>query len=58
MPYGEANATKLDETAMIGDLRTEDEKISEALQIALDVMLQAKEDRREARAAQDEEGMA
>ena len=56
MPFGEANTT-LDQTAFMGDMRTEDEKLQEALNIALDVMLQAKEDRKEAKAAQDDEGM-
>jgi hypothetical protein len=40
-----------------GDLRSEDEKLMEALQIALNSMDQAKEERREAKAAQDDEGM-
>ena len=46
----------LDQTTMLGDLKSEDEKLSEALQIALMSMQGAKEDKKQNK-AQDEEGM-
>ena len=45
-----ANETQLDQTVILGDLKGEDEKIAEALMIALNEITQAKEDRREAKA--------
>lgn len=54
MPFGEANMS-LDQTTMIHDIRTEDDKLEEALGLAFGAMDSAKEDRREAKAAQDDE---
>jgi hypothetical protein len=47
----------MDQTTVIGDLKGEDEKQAEAIEIAMAELLAAKEDRKEAQAAQDEEGM-
>jgi hypothetical protein len=45
----------LDTTAIIGSLKSEDEKLTEALKIALEEVNQAKEDKREAKAAEDQD---
>lgn len=50
------NLGLMDQTTMMGDVRPEDEKLAEALQIALEEINQAKEEKREAM-AQDDEGM-
>lgn len=47
----------MDQTTVLGDMKGEDEKLAEALEIALAELNAAKEDRKEAQAAQDEEGM-
>lgn len=45
-----------DQTTILGDLKSEDEKLAEALQIALSSMQEAKEDKKQSK-AQDDEGM-
>lgn len=39
-----------DQTTMLGDLKSEDEKLAEALQIALSSMQEAKEDKKQSKA--------
>lgn len=42
-----------DQTTVIGNMRTEDDKLTQALKIALEEVMQAKEDKKEAKAEQD-----
>ena len=46
-----------DQTTVLNDARGEDEKLTEALDIALNEVNLAKEDKKDAKAAQDEDGM-
>lgn len=47
--------TPMDQTTVIGDLRGEDEKLTQALQLALNEVNMAKEDKKDAKAALDEQ---
>ena len=46
-----------DQTSIFGDMKSEDEKLREALDIALNEVNQARQDRKDDKAAQDDEGM-
>ena len=47
----------MDQTTVMSEMRSEDDKLTEALSIALNEVNLAKEDKKDAKAAQDEDGM-
>lgn len=54
---GRMAETHMDQTTVMSDARGEDDKLTEALEIALNEVNMAREDKKDAKAAQDEEGM-
>ena len=47
----------MDQTTILSDIRGEDDKLTEALEIALNEVNMAKEDKKDAKAAQDDDGV-